>query len=48
MATDAERTQAAFDAAIAGDVDALVSLFDASLEWRGVTSGRLWWKRTPS
>lgn len=48
MANDAERTQAAFDAAIAGDVEPLVSLLDPALEWRGVPSGHLWWRRTPS
>jgi len=46
--TDAERVQAAFDAAVAGDVDALVSMFDPSLEWRGVARGHLWWRHTPA
>jgi ketosteroid isomerase-like protein len=46
--TDAERVQLAFDAAVTGDLDPLVALFDPSLEWRGVTRGRLWWRRTPS
>ncbi|MDQ2827363.1 MAG: hypothetical protein M3Y04_10470 [Actinomycetota bacterium] len=45
---NAYRVQAAFDAAIAGDVEPLVALFDPQLEWRGVRSGRLWWRRTPS
>lgn len=48
MTTDAARTQAAFDAAIGGDVEPLVSMFDPSLEWRGVTSGHFWWRTTPS
>jgi ketosteroid isomerase-like protein len=48
MPSDAERIQAAFDAAVGGDVEPLVDLFDASLEWRGVTTGHLWWRRTPS
>ena len=48
MATDAERIQAAFDAAVGGDVEPLVEMFDQELEWRGVTTGHLWWRRTPS
>jgi ketosteroid isomerase-like protein len=45
---DAGQVQSAFDAAVAGDVEPLVSLFDSSLEWRGVSFGHLWWRRTPS
>ncbi len=45
---DAYRVQAAFDAAISGDLEPLVSLFDPRLEWRGVRRGRLWWRRAPS
>ena len=45
---ETERIQAAFDAAVGGDVEPLVTLFDDTLEWRGVTTGRLWWRRTPS
>ncbi|MFN2609132.1 MAG: hypothetical protein ABR511_14780 [Acidimicrobiales bacterium] len=45
---EGERVQAALDAAVAGDVEPFVALFDASLEWRGVTRGRLWWRHTPS
>ncbi|MDQ6796866.1 MAG: hypothetical protein M3011_02370 [Actinomycetota bacterium] len=46
--TDADRVQTAFDAALAGDVEALVSIFDPGLEWRGVSRGHLWWRHTPS
>jgi len=46
--TDADRVQAAFDAAVAGDVDELVSMFDPGLEWRGPTRGHLWWRHTPA
>ncbi|MDQ6727422.1 MAG: hypothetical protein M3066_14825 [Actinomycetota bacterium] len=45
---DAYRIQAAFDAAISGDVEPLVSLLDPRLEWRGVRRGRLWWRDVPS
>lgn len=40
--------KAAYDAAIAGDVDQLVTMFAPSMEWRGATRGHLWWRRTPS
>jgi len=46
--TDAERVQAAFDAAVAGDVEPLASLLEPGLEWRGVTRGHLLWRHTPS
>jgi ketosteroid isomerase-like protein len=46
--TDADRVQAAFDVAVAGDIDPLVSLLDPGLEWRGVARGHLWWRRSPS
>lgn len=45
---DADRVQAAFDAAVAGSVEPLVALFDLELDWRGLTRGHLWWRRTPS
>ena len=35
--SDDEQVQAAFDAAVAGDVQPLVALFAPELEWRGVT-----------
>jgi ketosteroid isomerase-like protein len=44
---DAERVQAAFDAAVSGDVEPLVSLMAPEMEWRGVERGRLWWRNAP-
>lgn len=34
-------------AALAGDVDQLAGLFAPNIEWRGVTTGHLWWRRSP-
>jgi len=49
MASTAEETvQAAYDAAVAGDVEDLVSLLHPDLEWRGTARGHLWWRTTPS
>jgi ketosteroid isomerase-like protein len=30
-----------------GDVGPFVALLDDDVDWRGVTRGHLWWKRTP-
>jgi ketosteroid isomerase-like protein len=46
--TYADRIQAAYDAAIAGDVEPLVGLLAPDLEWRGIERGHLWWRRAPS
>jgi ketosteroid isomerase-like protein len=40
--------QAAFDAAVSGDLDPLVALFDANLDWRGLERGHLWWRHAPA
>ena len=48
VSSDEERVRQAYDAAVAGNLEPLVALFDPDLEWRGVTRGRLWWRRTPS
>jgi ketosteroid isomerase-like protein len=48
MANDADVVEVAFRAAVDGDLDPLVALFSPALEWRGVSRGRLWWRRTPS
>jgi hypothetical protein len=40
--------QAAFDAAVGGNLDPLVQLFDADLDWQGLERGRLWWRHAPS
>lgn len=46
--SDGSVIQTAFDAATAGDLEPLVSLLAADVEWRGRTRGRLWWRHTPS
>lgn len=48
MLADAETVGAAYGAAVSGNVEPLVSLLDPAVEWRGVTRGLLWWRRTPS
>ena len=40
--------QAAFDAAIGGDVEPFVALLAPGVEWRGVERGHLWWRSAPS
>ena len=45
---DAVRVQAAFDAAIGGDVEPFVALLAPGVEWRGVERGHLWWRSAPS
>jgi ketosteroid isomerase-like protein len=46
--TESELIQAAYNAAIAGDVEPLVALLAPDLEWRGVERGHLWWRSAPS
>ncbi len=43
-----EELRAAADALSAGDPAPFAALFADDAEWRGVSSGHLWWKRTPS
>ena len=31
-----------------GNAEPFVALIDEDSEWRGITSGRLWWKQAPS
>lgn len=38
----------ALDAAVTGDLDPLVSLFDDHLDWTGVERGHLWWRHAPA
>jgi hypothetical protein len=38
----------AVDALNAGDPEPFVALIDEDSEWRGIASGHLWWKQTPS
>jgi ketosteroid isomerase-like protein len=39
---------AAAEALNRGDPNPLADLFADDAEWRGVSDGHLWWKRTPS
>jgi hypothetical protein len=43
-----DQLRAATQALNEGDPGALASLFAEDAEWRGVSHGHLWWKRTPS
>jgi hypothetical protein len=43
-----ERLREAAAALNDGDPGPFASLFAEDAEWRGITFGRLWWKRTPS
>jgi ketosteroid isomerase-like protein len=43
-----DQLRAAADALNAGDPGPFAALFADDAEWRGITSGHLWWKRTPS
>lgn len=43
-----DHLQAAADALNRGDPEPFAALFAEDAEWRGLTHGHLWWKRTPS
>jgi ketosteroid isomerase-like protein len=43
-----DQLRAAAEALNRGDSEPFVSLFGEDTEWRGPTSGHLWWKHTPS
>ena len=43
-----DQLRAAAEALNRGDPDPLASLFAEDAEWRGISHGILWWKRTPS
>jgi len=43
-----DRLRAAADALNRGDPEPLASLFADDSEWRGISHGFLWWKRTPT
>jgi hypothetical protein len=43
-----DQLRVAADALSEGNPEPLVSLFAEDAEWRGISSGHLWWKRTPS
>jgi hypothetical protein len=43
-----DQLRAAAEALNRGDAGPFASLLAEDAEWRGVSSGFLWWKRTPS
>lgn len=43
-----EKLRAAAEALNRGDPAPFASLFADDAEWRGISRGHLWWKRTPS
>ena len=43
-----DQLRAAAEALNRGDPEPFASLFAEGAEWRGVSHGHLWWKRTPS
>jgi ketosteroid isomerase-like protein len=43
-----EDVQHSFDEAVAGNLDRLVALFSADVEWRGLEHGRWFWRKAPS
>jgi ketosteroid isomerase-like protein len=43
-----EELRAAAEALERGDPEPFASLLAPDAEWRGVSHGALWWKRTPS
>ena len=43
-----EELRQAVEALDDGDPGPFASLFADDAEWRGIPSGRLWWKRVPS
>jgi ketosteroid isomerase-like protein len=43
-----DQLRKAADALNNGDPDPLASMFADGAEWRGVSSGHLWWKHTPA
>ena len=38
----------AVDALNEGNAEPFIALIDESSEWRGITSGHLWWRQAPS
>jgi ketosteroid isomerase-like protein len=43
-----DQLRAAADSLNRGDPEPFVSLLAPDAEWRGVSHGHLWWKRTPA
>ena len=45
---EVELVRSGYAAAVSGDIEPLVALFDDSLEWRGTERGVLWWRHAPA
>jgi hypothetical protein len=43
-----DELRTAVDALNQGDAEPFLALIDEGSEWRGITSGHLWWKQAPS
>lgn len=43
-----DQLRAAAEALNQGDPEPFASLFAEDAEWRGISQGLLWWKRTPT
>jgi ketosteroid isomerase-like protein len=43
-----DELRVAVEALSQGDLEPFVALIDENSEWRGIASGRLWWKQQPS
>lgn len=43
-----EELRLAVDALTTGNAEPFLALIDEDSEWRGITSGHLWWKQAPS
>ncbi len=43
-----DELRVAVEALNQGDVEPFLALIDVDSEWRGIATGRLWWKQAPS
>jgi hypothetical protein len=43
-----DELRVAVEALNQGDVEPFLALLDEDSEWRGLTTGHLWWKQAPS
>jgi hypothetical protein len=43
-----DELRVAIDALNAGNAEPFLALMDVDSEWRGISSGHLWWKKAPS
>ena len=48
LAAVIDELRAAVEALNAGDAEPFISLIAEDSEWRGIATGRLWWKQAPS